>query len=157
VPAAIAVRISPSTTDWLRRCLARHGKGGMFGKLSRVVEWALFDVGCAYGTSPVRVMVTSAIIIAAFALLAYTPVLLANDATPVAGKAFLQSYAVTGMESVDDVISAFIQSTSAFVSGFDGVDKNVEGWPAVALTLEGLLGMVMLGLFIVAFSRKVIR
>ena len=70
---------------------------------------------------------------------------------------WLQMYTLTGNSTVDGILTAVIDSTSAFVSGFDGVDKNVDGWIAVGLTLEGLCGMLLMGLFIVSFSRKVIR
>ncbi len=140
--------------------LARHGQRG---RLSRFFEYMIFDLACAYGTSPLRVLGTAAIIITFFALV-YTGLLLGipGDAADMQtairdGHPGLPVYEIFGATPVDKVLSAFIHATSAFVSGFDGVDKNVEGWPSILLTIEGLLGMLVLGLFIVAFSRKVVR
>ena len=69
----------------------------------------------------------------------------------------MNSYEITGLSAVDVPVSAVLHSMSAFVSGFDAVDTNVDGWVSIFLSLEALAGMLFLGLFIVSFSRKVIR
>ncbi|MGE0433375.1 MAG: hypothetical protein AB7K09_11015 [Planctomycetota bacterium] len=141
----------------------RIGRHGQKGGISRFFEYVIFDLACAYGTNPMRVLQTAAVIITFFALI-YAGLLLATPgdgyeitSAVAAGTPTMKVYNIFGAATVDKICTAFIDSTSAFVSGFDGVDKNVEGWPALILTIEGLFGMLVLGLFIVAFSRKVIR
>lgn len=133
--------------------LARKGHRGIFGEIGRGMEWLIFDVACKYGTSPMRVLGTAAILIFAFAVI-YA---IAMFTTPSNAEQPLQTYTIVGAKPVDFVLTALVDSTSAFVSGFDAVDKNADGWVVLFLTLEGLLGMLVLGLFIVTFSRKVIR
>lgn len=49
-------------------------------------------------------------------------------------------------------------SVSVFTSGFGGEHlQNAHGWVLAPLAIEALLGTLLWGLFIVAFSRKVIR
>lgn len=136
-----------------RAARAKAHKLGPIGSLGRLMEWFIFDVACAYGTKPSRVLITAACTILFFAI-CYLPAIFGggNDASPL-----IDVYTITGVEVVDGILTAGIDSTSAFVSGFDGVDKNVEGWPVLLLTIESLAGMLLLGLFIVSFSRKVIR
>ena len=50
-----------------------------------------------------------------------------------------------------------LTSVSAFTSGFGDVRDAAQGWMNVPLIAESLLGTLLWGLFIVAFSRKVIR
>jgi uncharacterized protein YjbI with pentapeptide repeats len=144
-----------------QRRLAGRGSGGTAGKIGRGLDWLVFDIGCAYGTSPLRVMRSAAVVILAFAVV-YLAVMIGTaqtslDAAGAAAQPFLSTYNFVGVTAIDKVLSALIHSTSAFVFGFDSIDKNVEGWPALLLTLEGLIGMLLFGLFIVSFSRKVIR
>jgi hypothetical protein len=44
-----------------------------------------------------------------------------------------------------------------FTSGFSDIRGAAHGWMNLALICESLLGTLLWGLFIVAFSRKVIR
>jgi len=44
-----------------------------------------------------------------------------------------------------------------FTSGLSGIGDIAHGWMNVPLMIESLLGTLLWGLFIVAFSRKVIR
>jgi hypothetical protein len=48
-------------------------------------------------------------------------------------------------------------SVSVFTSGLSGIRDVAKGWMNVPLIVESLLGTLLWGLFIVAFSRKVIR
>lgn len=48
-------------------------------------------------------------------------------------------------------------SVSVFTSGVGGIRDLARGWMNVPLIFESLLGTLLWGLFIVAFSRKVIR
>ena len=119
-----------------------------------------FEFGCKYGTSPLRVLWFSLIFILFFAAVYVVPASHSygtDISTLETGTPYLKSYIITGIKVVDVPLSAFLASAGAFVSGFDAVDKNVEGWIAVLLIIEAVTGMLFLGLFIVSFSRKVIR
>ena len=48
-------------------------------------------------------------------------------------------------------------SVSVFTSGMGGVRELAKGWMNVPVMIESVLGTLLFGLFIVAFSRKVIR
>ena len=49
-------------------------------------------------------------------------------------------------------------SVSVFTAGFTGEHlRSADGWILVPLAVEALLGTLLWGLFIVAFSRKIIR
>ena len=52
---------------------------------------------------------------------------------------------------------AALTSVSAFTSGFGDIRGAAQGWMNLPLIAESLLGTLLWGLFIVAFSRKVIR
>jgi len=44
-----------------------------------------------------------------------------------------------------------------FTSGLSGIRDAAKGWMNIPLIVEAFLGTLLWGLFIVAFSRKVIR
>jgi hypothetical protein len=46
---------------------------------------------------------------------------------------------------------------AVFTSGFGNLKDLAQGWLTVPLMVEALMGVLLWGLFIVAFSRKVIR
>lgn len=142
-----------------RLARARAGEGGFTGRVARTADWLIFDKACAYGTSPLRVLASSMLTIFGFACLYAIPLFAASDVSysTLEPTGYFHPYRITGVPRLDGVITCGIGSASSFVSGFDGVDKNVEGWVALALTVESLAGMLLLGLFIVSFSRKVIR
>jgi hypothetical protein len=52
------------------------------------------------------------------------------------------------------VVVGLFTSVSVFTSGLSGI-KAAVGWMNVPLIVEALLGTLLWGLFIVAFSRKV--
>jgi len=48
--------------------------------------------------------------------------------------------------------------TGEFTAGFSGEHlRGAEGWVLIPLAVEALVGTLLWGLFIVSFSRKVIR
>jgi hypothetical protein len=55
------------------------------------------------------------------------------------------------------VMVGLLTSVSVFTSGIGGIREMARGWMNVPLLVESLLGTLLWGLFIVAFSRKVIR
>ena len=48
-------------------------------------------------------------------------------------------------------------SVSIFTSGMGGIRELAMGWMNVPVMVESVMGTLLFGLFIVAFSRKVIR
>lgn len=48
-------------------------------------------------------------------------------------------------------------SVSIFTSGMGGIREVAKGWMNVPVMVESVMGTLLFGLFIVAFSRKVIR
>jgi hypothetical protein len=120
-----------------------------WSKLSQLGDWLLLDRGCGYGTSPGRAVRSALVIILAFALIYAAGVeLLHVEKTPFEG--LKTSLANRSM------IAALI-SVSAFTSGFGDIRGVAQGWMNLPLIAESLLGTLLWGLFIVAFSRKVIR
>ena len=50
-----------------------------------------------------------------------------------------------------------ITSVSVFASGMGGIRELAQGWMNVPVMVESIMGTLLFGLFLVAFSRKVIR
>jgi hypothetical protein len=50
-----------------------------------------------------------------------------------------------------------LTSVSVFTSGMGGVREVAQGWMNVPVMVESVMGTLLFGLSIVAFSRKVIR
>jgi hypothetical protein len=55
------------------------------------------------------------------------------------------------------VMIGLLTSVSVFTSGFGSLRDAAQGWMNIPMIVESLLGTLIWGLFIVAFSRKVIR
>ncbi len=120
-------------------------------RLFQFTEWLLLDQGCGYCTDPFRSVRTAAFIILAFA------------AVYVAGMDHFHFEGVKlpfdgGPEAWPNRIAVgLFKSVVVFTSGLSGLGDMARGWMNVPLIVESLLGTLLWGLFIVAFSRKVIR
>ena len=57
----------------------------------------------------------------------------------------------------NSVMIGFITSVAVFTSGMGGIREIAQGWMNVPVMVESIMGTLLFGLFIVAFSRKVIR
>ena len=67
------------------------------------------------------------------------------------------AYAI-GPKVVNQLFYAFDISLTAFSGGYgDLICLGITGVPKLLAMIEYLLGVVFIGLFVVAFSRKVIR
>ena len=55
------------------------------------------------------------------------------------------------------VVIGMTTSVAVFTSGAGSIREAAKGWMIIPLVVEALLGTLLWGLFIVAFSRKVIR
>lgn len=118
-------------------------------KLNQFLEWLLLDHGCGYCTNPYRAIRTGLVIMLLFGVLYAAGIdTLPIDKTPFDGeKTTLANRSVLGL----------FTSVSVFTSGLSGIRDAAKGWMNIPLIVEAFLGTLLWGLFIVAFSRKVIR
>ncbi|WP_435005934.1 pentapeptide repeat-containing protein [Tundrisphaera lichenicola] len=121
-----------------------------FSKFSQLMDWLFLDLGCGYGTNPFRAVRMSGLLMLAFGLIYMVDV----SALPVEKRPFDQ-LAVT--HPMNRIMIGLLTSVSVFTSGFGSLRDAAQGWMNVPLIVESLLGTLLWGLFIVAFSRKVIR
>jgi hypothetical protein len=119
-------------------------------KLRRFCNWLFLDVGCGYGTNPVRAVRMAVVLILGFALL-----------YAIGVEQFYAEKKPFPNDEVTDfsnrVMIGLITSVSVFTSGMGGIREIAKGWMNVPVMVESILGTLLFGLFIVAFSRKVIR
>ena len=113
-------------------------------------EWLFLDIGCGYGTNPARAVRMAVVIILGFALLYGTNVNLFY-----AEKLPFPTEAKDGL--ANSIMIGLITSVSVFTSGMGGIREVAQGWMNVPVMVESIMGTLLFGLFIVAFSRKVIR
>ena len=119
-------------------------------KLARFFDWLLLDRGCGYGTNPLRAVVAALVMILVFAMFYMIGVnSLHVDHAPFD----------SALDSVPNrILIGLTTSVAAFTSGFGDLrDVARGGVMNVLLIVESLFGTLLWGLFIVAFSRKVIR
>ncbi len=119
-------------------------------KLRRLCDWLFLDLGCGYGTNPIRAVRMAIVIILGFALL-----YMAGVEQFYAEKKPFPDAELTDMSN--RVMIGFITSVSVFTSGMGGIREIAKGWMNIPVMIESILGTLLFGLFIVAFSRKVIR
>jgi hypothetical protein len=119
-------------------------------KLGQFLDWLLLDIGCGYGTHPLRAVSAAGLLMLAFGLVYVAGAEALNVESlpfPERGIAYLPNRLLVGL----------LTSVSVFTSGFESLRDAAQGWMNLPLVLESLLGTLLWGLFIVAFSRKVIR
>jgi hypothetical protein len=120
-------------------------------KLTQFADWLLLDQGCGYCTDPFRAVRTAGIIILLFAVVYAVGIdqfYLDPTKMPFDGDA-------TGL--LNRTSLGLFKSVAVFTSGLSGIGDISKGWMNAPLIVESLLGTLLWGLFIVAFSRKVIR
>lgn len=116
----------------------------------RFFNWLFLDVGCGYGTNPARAVRMAIVIILGFALLYIIGI----------EEFYAEKKPFPDMEVTDTpnrVMIGLITSVSVFTSGMGGIREIAKGWMNVPVMIESVMGTLLFGLFIVAFSRKVIR
>ena len=119
-------------------------------KLRRFGDWLFLDLGCGYGTNPVRAVRMALVIILGFALVYAIDVDgFHNEKVPYPDQE-VTSFANRAMIGLTT-------SVAVFTSGLGAVRELAKGWMNVPVMIESVLGTLLFGLFIVAFSRKVIR
>ena len=131
-----------------RRCKGRSWRRP-WSKLAGFADWLLLDHGCGYGTNPLRAVRAALAIILAFALIYASGVeALYVEHLPFGGHQ---------ADLANRIMIGALTSVSTFTSGFGDIRDAAQGWMNLPLIAESLLGTLLWGLFIVAFSRKVIR
>jgi hypothetical protein len=131
-----------------RRCKQRSWKKP-WTKLAGFLDWLFLDQGCGYGTNPLRAVRAALVIVLGFgAIYAWGVDLLHVETLPFDGPQD---------SALNRVMIGALTSVSAFTSGFGDIRGAAHGWMNLPLIAESLLGTLLWGLFIVAFSRKVIR
>jgi len=136
--------------DWayyqFKRCQrlgASTGGNPLLG-LQKLMSYLFLDLGCGYGTKPFRTLGVCGVMVLAFSFIFFTSVSAPPD----------QSYGFTA-QILNDYMYAFDVSLLAF-SGSYG-DIKLTGPLRLFAMFEYMMGVVFMGLFVVAFSRKVIR
>lgn len=119
-------------------------------KLRRFCDYLFLDLGCGYGTNPARAVRMALVIILGFALLYGSNVdEFHNEKVPFPSE--------PETSAANRVMIGLTTSVSVFTSGMGGIREVAKGWMNVPVMVESVLGTLLFGLFIVAFSRKVIR
>jgi hypothetical protein len=119
-------------------------------KLGEFCDWVFLDHGCGYGTSVTRAVGTALMILIGFALLYGTAI----DKFHVEKLPFPdQDKFALG----NRIVFSLVTSVAVFTSGLSSIKDMAKDWMNIPLVIEALLGTLLWGLFIVAFSRKVIR
>jgi hypothetical protein len=118
-------------------------------KAGQFFDWLLLDHGCGYGTNPYRAVRAGFLIIVLFGLIYAADVKSLPITTPPfeGGNDTLLNRLALGL----------MTSVSVFTAGLGSIREAAHGIMIVPLAAEALLGTLLWGLFIVAFSRKVIR
>jgi len=128
---------------------AGHSWSRPWTKLTQFFNWSMLDLGCGYGTNPFRAVVASIIIITFFGAIYMADI----NSLEVANLPFEG----TKEDWPNRTMIGLLTSVSVFTSGMAGIRDLAKGWMNIPLVIESLLGTLLFGLFIVAFSRKVIR
>lgn len=120
-------------------------------------DWLFLDVGCGYGTNPARAIRTAILIMLGFALLygVRADMFYAEKLPFPPGDG--EDLATAKLNTSNRVMVGLITSVSVFTSGMGGIREIAQGWMNVPVMIESVMGTLLFGLFIVAFSRKVIR
>lgn len=132
-----------------RRCKSRSWRRP-WTKMAQCGDWLFLDHGCGYGTNPLRAVRGALLIMLFFALIYIGGV----DLLYVERRPFPDQPQTSWSNRL---MIGTLTSVSTFTSGFGDIRGAAQGWMNVPLIVESMLGTLLWGLFIVAFSRKVIR
>ncbi len=123
-----------------------------WSKLRQLCDWLFLDLGCGYGTNPARAVRSALVIIFGFALVYFAGFELFHVEKE---KIPFPDLPVEAWPN--RLLISIMISVSVFISGLSGIRDLAQSWMNVPLIVESLMGTLLWGLFIVAFSRKVIR
>jgi hypothetical protein len=122
-----------------------------WSKLAQLCDLVFLDWGCGYGTKPNRAVITALLLMLAFALIYAAGIEHFEIVQPPIREWPAEHWA-------NRLLFGMLTTVSVFTSGFGGDPlRQAHGWVLVPLACEALLGTLLWGLFVVAFSRKVIR
>ncbi|GIW79034.1 MAG: hypothetical protein KatS3mg105_0841 [Gemmatales bacterium] len=121
-------------------------------KVTQFANWLLLDHGCGYCTDPYRAIRTAVIIMVLFGVIYSFGI---NTFYFDSQRLPFPDQPITSWGN--RVLVAMMTSVSIFTAGVGGIRDLARGWMNVPLIIESLLGTLLWGLFIIAFSRKVIR
>jgi uncharacterized protein YjbI with pentapeptide repeats len=136
--------------DWAYYGFKRHERRGQpwtwnpLVALQRLLSYLLLDIGCGYGTAPFRTFGVCGAIVAIFAVVFYFVI------------PFDPAEADYHVGTLNHAAFALDMSVTAFSGSYADVPPQFGPHKFLGI-LEYLLGVVFIGLFVVAFSRKVIR
>ncbi len=133
-----------------RRKAATRSWARPWTKLAQFCDWLFLDLGCGYGTNPLRAVVAAALIMLVFGLIFMAGVTYLRVEQPP-----FPDQPVTSLGN--RLLIGLLTSVSAFTAGLTNIRDAAQSWMNIPLIVESLLGTLLWGLFIVAFSRKVIR
>lgn len=111
----------------------------------RGIEYLILDLGCGYGTKPFRTFGMIAIMVSVFAICNF--LYFGNTPSP-------ETYGVS-WPWLNSLIYSFNVSLTSFSGNYSNL--NIAGPIKLLAMLEYLIGVVFMGIFVVSFSRKVIR
>jgi hypothetical protein len=120
-------------------------------RLQQAFDLVFLDWGCGYGTKPARAVATACVLMLFFALIYAAGINhFEIEHLPIAD--------LPKTHWANRLLFGMLATVSVFTSGFSGDQLHqAHGWILVPLAAEALLGTLLWGLFVVAFSRKVIR
>ena len=119
-------------------------------KLLQFANWLFLDLACGYGTNPLRAVGAAVVLLLVFAPLYMVGIDHFQLDGPLVGS--------TTYSFANRLVFGIVTSISVLTAGFTGDQlTSARGWVLLPLACEALLGTLLWGFFIVAFSRKVIR
>ncbi|MFO0878881.1 MAG: pentapeptide repeat-containing protein [Gemmataceae bacterium] len=121
-------------------------------RVAQFFDWCFLDMGCGYGANPMRAVRAALVIMLGFALvyMFWIEHFYIDEAKRPFPDQPLTSWA-------NRIMVGTTVSVSVFTSGIGGIKELARDWMNIPLIVESLLGTLLWGLFIVSFSRKVIR
>ena len=115
--------------------------------LRRVGEYLFLDIGCGYGTKPFRTLGVMAILVLLFSTFYFF--YFGND--------MMHGKYLGTTKWVNNIFHAFEISLIAFSGSYGDLSQKIKGIVKLVAMVEYMIGVVFMGLFVVSFSRKVIR
>ncbi len=110
----------------------------------RIFDWGVQQLMLGYLIRSSRILISGAVVMLIFAL-----VFLIGESLG----GFHPDYSLEG----NPIVNAVYFSVVCFTSFGFGDIQPVSGWMKMAASLEALIGLGLLGLFIVAWARKMVR
>ena len=111
--------------------------------IKRILEYLFLDIGCGYGTKPFRTLGVVAALVFTFGV--------CYSALGSVGNA---DFGISNPK-LHNFLNAMNTSLIAFSGGYG--DLQISGISRLLAMMEYMIGVIFMGLFVVSFSRKIIR